>query len=50
MRLDSNPSTGYSWEVTDNDEVILRQLGDSVFRAKLRLSEQGGLRPSDSRR
>lgn len=30
--LDSNPSTGYSWEVAEIDEKILRQVGKSEFR------------------
>lgn len=29
--LDSNPSTGYSWQVTQNDEKVLLQLGEPQF-------------------
>ena len=42
VRLESNPSTGYSWEITDNDEAILRQLGEPVFRASSSAVGAGG--------
>jgi inhibitor of cysteine peptidase len=32
VRLESNPSTGYSWEVQNNDDAVLRQLGEPQFR------------------
>jgi inhibitor of cysteine peptidase len=42
VRLESNPSTGYSWEIINNDEAILRPLGDSVFRASSSAVGAGG--------
>jgi inhibitor of cysteine peptidase len=29
--LESNPSTGYGWEVQNNDEAILRPVGEPQF-------------------
>jgi len=31
ITLDSNPSTGYAWHVTQNDEKVLLQLGEPQF-------------------
>ena len=31
VTLQSNPTTGYSWEVSENQEKILQQMGDSEF-------------------
>jgi inhibitor of cysteine peptidase len=42
VRLESNPSTGYSWEIINNDEAILRLLGDPVFRASSSAVGAGG--------
>jgi inhibitor of cysteine peptidase len=42
VRLQSNPSTGYSWELINNDEAILRQLGESEFRASSNAVGAGG--------
>jgi inhibitor of cysteine peptidase len=30
--LESNPTTGYSWEVAENQETVLQQMGDSEFK------------------
>jgi inhibitor of cysteine peptidase len=32
VTLESNPTTGYRWEVVNIDEVVLRPLGESTFR------------------
>ena len=32
VSLDAQPSTGYTWEVTEVDETILRQEGDPEFQ------------------
>lgn len=32
ITLESNPSTGYSWEVVELDESILRQMGEPEFK------------------
>ncbi len=34
VTLDSNPTTGYQWDVEDVDESVLKQQGDSVYRAE----------------
>jgi inhibitor of cysteine peptidase len=31
IKLDANPSTGYTWEVKDLDAALFKQLGDPVF-------------------
>jgi inhibitor of cysteine peptidase len=42
VRLESNPSTGYSWEIVDNDEAILRPLGEPEFQASSSAVGAGG--------
>lgn len=32
ITLESNPSTGYRWEVVESDESILRQMGEPEFK------------------
>jgi inhibitor of cysteine peptidase len=32
VTLDSNPTTGYLWEVVENQESILEQIGESEFK------------------
>ena len=32
VTLESNPTTGYSWEVTEVDEAVLTQVGESEFQ------------------
>lgn len=32
ITLESNPSTGYSWEVVELEESILRQMGEPEFK------------------
>ena len=32
VTLESNPTTGYSWEVSEVDEDVLMQIGDSEFK------------------
>ena len=31
VRLDSNPSTGYSWQVSQVDDAVLKQQGEPQF-------------------
>ena len=31
--LESNPTTGYSWQVAEIDQVILRQVGDAEYKS-----------------
>jgi inhibitor of cysteine peptidase len=42
IRLPSNPSTGYLWEVAANDSAVLRQKGESVFDADNNWPGSGG--------
>ena len=42
VALESNPSTGYQWEVRNNDEAVLRQLGESLFRPSSNVPGAGG--------
>lgn len=42
VRLESNPSTGYRWEVRNNDAAVLRQLGESQFEASSSAIGAGG--------
>ena len=32
VTLESNPSTGYRWEVVEVDKAILEQMGDATFK------------------
>ena len=32
VTLESNPTTGYSWEVVEVDKAVLIQVGDAEFR------------------
>jgi inhibitor of cysteine peptidase len=34
VRLEGNPSTGFSWEVAEVDEAVLRQVGEINFEAE----------------
>lgn len=33
VTLESNPTTGYSWQVDELDQSILRQVGDSEYKS-----------------
>ena len=37
VRLTSNPSTGYSWSVAQNDATLLRPLGNMYVRSRSKL-------------
>lgn len=43
ISLESNPSTGYIWEVEEADETILRQTGKIEFEPELHLAGAAGL-------
>ena len=44
VTLEANPTTGYSWEVTEPlDEQVLRQLGEPEFKAESDLVGAGGV-------
>ena len=40
VRLDSNPTTGYSWEVVEVDEDVLSQIGEAEFQEAPKEDEQ----------
>lgn len=40
--LESNPSTGYVWEVVELEESILRQMGEPEFQSESNLPGAGG--------
>ena len=42
VRLESNPSTGYRWEVLNNDDAVLRPLGEPQFQPSSNLLGAGG--------
>ncbi len=37
ISLEGNPSTGYSWEVAESDQVVVRQVGEPEFAAQSNL-------------
>ena len=44
VTLEGNPTTGYSWEVTEPlDEQVLRQVGEPEFKAESDLVGAGGV-------
>ena len=43
VTLESNPTTGYSWEVNECDQSILRQVGDAVFSPESDLAGSPGV-------
>lgn len=40
VTLASNPTTGYSWEVSEVDEAVLSQMGEAEFRESPKEGEQ----------
>ena len=40
VTLESNPTTGYSWEVSDVDGTVLSQVGEAEFREAPKESEE----------
>ena len=40
VTLESNPTTGYSWEVVEVDKAVLIQVGDAEFREAPKEDEQ----------
>jgi inhibitor of cysteine peptidase len=43
VTLESNPTTGYSWEVVGLDGAFLRQVGEAEFQAQSDLIGAGGV-------
>ena len=42
IALDSNPTTGYRWEVASMDESVLRQVGEPEFKSDSKALGAGG--------
>jgi len=42
ISLESNPTTGYQWEVVELDEAFLRQVGEAEFKPESELLGAGG--------
>jgi len=42
ITLESNPTTGYRWEVVEIDESILRQIGEAEFKPESEALGAGG--------
>lgn len=42
ITLESNPTTGYRWEVVEIDESILRQMGEAEFKPESEALGAGG--------
>ena len=40
VTLESNPTTGYSWEVSEVDEAVLAQVGEAEFQEAPKEDEQ----------
>jgi len=43
ITLESNPTTGYRWEVTESQEPVLRQAGEAEFQAQSDLIGASGV-------
>jgi inhibitor of cysteine peptidase len=43
LKLESNPTTGYDWEISEVDPTILRQVGDVDYEADSMLIGSGGV-------
>jgi inhibitor of cysteine peptidase len=44
LSLESNPTTGFDWEVSEIDEAVIKQSGDSKFKSESDLMGAGGVR------
>ena len=43
IRLEGNPTTGYTWEVKEVDTSVLRQVGDINFESESDVPGSGGI-------
>jgi len=43
LKLDSNPTTGYDWDLVEVDSAILRQVGDVDYKPGSILTGSGGV-------
>jgi inhibitor of cysteine peptidase len=43
ISLEANPSTGYSWEVAEGDQAVLRPVGEPQFAAQSGLMGAAGM-------
>lgn len=44
ISLESNPTTGFDWEVSEIDDAVITKSGDSEFTAESDLIGAGGMR------
>ncbi len=44
LSLESNPTTGFDWEVSEIDEAVIKQSGESEFKSESDLLGAGGVR------
>jgi len=43
IKLEANPTTGYTWEVVESEGAILRQVGETEYEAESDLIGAGGV-------
>jgi inhibitor of cysteine peptidase len=43
LKLGSNPTTGYNWEITELDTTVLQQVGEVDYRSDSMLIGSGGI-------
>lgn len=44
LSLESNPTTGFDWEVSEIDEDVIKQSGESEYKSESDLIGAGGVR------
>lgn len=44
LSLETNPTTGFDWEVSEIDEAVIKQSGDSEYKSESDLIGAGGVR------
>ncbi|MBP9041744.1 MAG: protease inhibitor I42 family protein [Anaerolineaceae bacterium] len=44
LSLESNPTTGFDWEVSEIDEAVIKQSGESEYKSESDLLGAGGVR------
>ena len=43
ISLEGNPTTGYSWDVSEIDQAVIEQVGEAEFKSDSNLIGSGGL-------
>jgi len=44
VSLESNPTTGFDWEITEIDQAVIKQSGESEYKSESDLLGAGGVR------